>query len=215
MRLFLSFFIFGFAFGCGPCLASCGPLLLSFTFALKPNFFQLFKIYIVFSLARVLVYLIFGLSVFGLGQLVTNFFSSSALRVFYFFAGAFVVALGIAVLLGAFRHSFTCQRIGEFLFKKRLTAAGLLGLIIGSLPCAPLISFFAYAATVSQRWQEAFLNSFFFGLGTVFSPLFLLIWAGIFLQRNILKQKSIAQFFDFACAGTIIFLGVLIALKGL
>jgi sulfite exporter TauE/SafE len=83
----------------------------------------------------------------------------------------------------------------------------MLGLIIGILPCAPLITVVSYIGLIAKHWFNTVIYSLSFGLGTVFSPLLvLLIFTG--LIPKFIKKERIYRIFNLACGLIIVFLGV-------
>lgn len=208
MRLAWSFFIFGLGFGLGPCLLSCGPLLASYATFSCTSFLQGVITYLFFSLSRIAVYLIFSLLTFFLGQLAVDRTLTKGRFFIFFLSGFFLIILGLGISLGRFSQRHFCQRWNRFFYNRSKIGALLLGLVVGILPCAPLLSFFAFNALTSKNWQHNLLNATAFSLGSLFSPLLLLILGGIFLRRNVVDQERLGRLFDFVCGLVIIYLGL-------
>ena len=60
----LSSFLLGLAFGWGPCLASCGPLVLSYSVGTQKNHWQGLVLYLVFSASRIFIYVMLAVLFF-------------------------------------------------------------------------------------------------------------------------------------------------------
>jgi sulfite exporter TauE/SafE len=204
----LYFFLTGLVFGSGPCLASCGPILVSYIAGVKRNALGGLVIYLLFSLARLSAYIILSVLVFVLGDIAIHRVSSDFVKYIFIFGGIFIILLGISVASGK-RCEAGLQKHGK------KTAFGL-GIIIGFLPCAPLLAVFSYIGLVSKSWAQSLFYSFSFGAGTFLSPLILLsMLAGLMPQVFINKKAAFYPVFSFICGGIIIFLGVQLLLKGL
>jgi sulfite exporter TauE/SafE len=209
MNIFWSFFLLGFTFGAGPCLASCGPLLVSYTLGRGKNVLAGILAYLLFSLSRMLVYLGLGIAVFFCGHLITSQLLGVFSRYFFIAGGIFVIFLGFLISLGRnVKHSF-CHWLQDFFLKKDAKTVILLGLFIGILPCAPLISVLSYIGLIAKSWKDALGFSLLFAVGTAFSPLALLVAAGG------LAAGKLQRFFNLAGAAVIIYLGIQLIRKGL
>ncbi len=207
IRIIASSFVLGMALGCGPCLASCGPLLLTYLAGTGKNVLKSIGAYLLFSFSRIFVYLILGLLVFFLGRYIFERFN-------YFFrfilvgAGVFIILLGILMLLGKEMNSTLCAFLQRNMLEKDRKSIIILGILAGLLPCAPLITVLAYAGLTAKNGLENLLYTFAFGLGTTISPLIILAaLAG--LLPNFLKRfkKNYAQVFNIICGLIMILLG--------
>jgi sulfite exporter TauE/SafE len=153
--------------------------------------------------------LIFFLGKFTLERLLGSF-SKYVLII----GGGFIILVGILTALG---KNLEIKPM-PFLYKNILghdkKSVVLLGLVVGLLPCAPLLGVLYYAGLISRSWLESLWYSFSFGLGTFVSPLILLcILAGIIPQW--LENKKYYYVFRFICGLVIIFLGVQLLMRGL
>ena len=187
-KLALSFFILGLSFGLGPCVASCGPLLISYTAATNKNILQSLKAYLLFSLSRVLVYIGLSLAIFLFGQLAGYILGAYA-RYLFALGGLFIVIIGLLVIFGKGVDFKFFRKLRDFLLKKDSKTIIILGLIIGILPCAPFISIVSYIGLVTKHWWDSLFYGLAFGLGTVFSPLFILVVLCGFIPRIISQQR--------------------------
>lgn len=208
-KLLLSLFVLGFSFGSGPCLASCGPVLISYIAGTHKNIARGVTTYLLFSLARVSAYLFFGILVSILGRFLVENWMSEFSRYIYLFGGIFIVLIGILMALGNKFEIGLCKFLNKFMLQQDKKSILTLGLIIGLLPCAPLLVIFSYIGLISKSWIQGLLYSLSFGIGTIISPLLLLAAFAGFIPQILLKSKALySRIFNFSCAIIIIFLGI-------
>lgn len=214
LRLGLSFFILGLSFGFGPCLASCGPLLISYLAGTQKSAAKGILTYILFSAGRIFVYLVLGLSIFLFGSFITEHIPGGYSRYLYLAGGIFIVIIGLLVALGRDTKHNLCLRLNEILLKDDKKTVILMGLLAGILPCAPFISVISFIALAAKNWALSLFYSFAFGLGTVFSPL-LALAALSGLIPAFLKNNRAQRALNIACGLIICLLGLQLALKGI
>jgi sulfite exporter TauE/SafE len=206
--LFFLFFL-GFSFGCGPCLASCGPLIISYIAGTKKNIFKSIFAYTLFSLARITVYVVLSLVIFFLGRLFLEQYIPVINRYVVILGSSFIILVGILMVLGKRTDFYACCFFREHILENDKKSIFALGLITGLLPCAPLLATFSYIAMVSRFWLDSLFYSFFFGLGTFFSPLLLLVMlAGLIPRFLITKKAFYSRIFCCVCGLIMVFLGV-------
>ncbi|MGD0335594.1 MAG: sulfite exporter TauE/SafE family protein [Candidatus Omnitrophota bacterium] len=206
-KIIASFFILGLSFGSGPCLASCGPLLICYSAAGLKNITENLKIYLFFSVARILVYVFFGLLVFFLGKMVFEGVLQFLARYVIILGGAFIVFMGVLIALGRKIQAGPWSFLQKHIRQRDTRNTFLLGVIIGFLPCAPLIFIISYGALASKTWVESLVYPLSFGLGTFFSPLLLLcIGAGVFPRW--LKDQRLRQAVSLSCGIILVFMGI-------
>ncbi|MDD2680090.1 MAG: sulfite exporter TauE/SafE family protein [Candidatus Omnitrophica bacterium] len=207
IKIIAGSFILGLSFGWGPCLASCGPLILAYVAGTGKNVLQGIGTYVLFSLSRIAVYLVLGLLFFFLGRLIfakLAFFYRPILGV----AGVFVILLGALMLLDRNLDLAPCKFLHKNILEQDRKSIIILGLAIGILPCAPLVTILTYAGLTAKN---AFENLFYivsFGLGTSLSPL--LILTGLTgLLPGFLKnvKRNYARLFNVICGLIIIITG--------
>jgi sulfite exporter TauE/SafE len=204
----------GLGFGLGPCLASCGPILISYIAGTKKNIPASLATYVLFSLARVVAYLILGILVFSLGKFITQTWLVGLSRHIFIIGGAFIILLGILTAFGRRFDFKTCRFFEKNLLKEYHKSAFLLGLIIGFLPCAPLLALLGYVGLVSKTWSQALSYCFVFGLGTVVSPLFILSALSGLIPRFLEDQKEIYYgVISLVCGLIMIFLGLQLIIR--
>jgi len=117
MKTYLNVFLLGLSFGWGPCLASCGPLLLTYIAGSKKSSFKGLSAYLFFSLSRIFVYLVLGVLVFFLGRFVfehfINFFKLSMI-----FGGVFVILMALLMLFGVGINLPACSYLHKQIIQK-------------------------------------------------------------------------------------------------
>jgi sulfite exporter TauE/SafE len=202
-------FLNGIFFGSGPCIASCGPLILSFSIGNKKNFKESLKIWGVFSLSRLFVYIIIGLIAGIFNQVVLEkFYSSWFADILFICAGLVIILMGLTMLFNnKIPHNF-CNKIDLNLIKKHKNGAAFLGLMAGFLPCAPLLGILCFIALISKSFIDSIVYSSSFGLGTFFSPLFILfIFAGA-IPKALSKRPKVYIIFERLSAIIICYLGL-------
>lgn len=202
-KIIASFFLLGLSFGIGPCLVSCGPLLISYLVGTNKKVIPGIWAYFLFSLSRILVYVVLGLVVFSCGELVVRYKLEFLSRYVFIFGGIFIIIIGLSVAILPLAHMCQVKRS----LRDTNTIIGL-GLITGLLPCAPLISVSSYIGLVSQTWTDSIVDSISFGLGTAVSPLFLLVLSGSVVSGVLINKDKIRRILNIICGLIIIFLGL-------
>lgn len=204
----------GLLFGSGPCLASCGPVLISYLAGTKKNVLASTLAYFLFSSARIAIYLLLGISVFFLGKTAAEQWLGGLSGYLFIGGGAFIILLGILTALGRRLEFEPCRFLHENLVKQYNKSAILLGLIIGILPCVPLVALMGYVGLVAKTWSQAAIYCFFFGLGTVVSPLLVLSMLSGAISRFLQGRKeAVYNIFSFVCGLIIVLLGLQLILR--
>ncbi len=176
IKLAVSFFLLGCLSGSGPCLAACGPLLLSFGVGSSAGVGKSFAGYLLFSLSRVTAYLALGVLFYLSGQAVFNRISASSAHLIAAAAGIFICVIGVMIALG---HRPP--------FGKSICA---MGFIAGLVPCGPLLAILAYTVMVSPSLWQCLLLLLAYGAGTLISPLAVLCGISGMIPRW-LKDREI------------------------
>lgn len=218
MKTALSLFLMGLAFGAGPCLASCGPILISYIVGTRKNILKGIKVYFLFSLARISVYLILGLGVFFLGKFIIEAWVGRFSVYIYAVLGIFLVIMGGLTAggrnLSQNRLGKSCRFLHNNLVSHDKKSIILMGLIIGALPCVPLLALSGYLGLVSKSWVEALIYSLSFGLGTLLSPLLILSALAGLIPNFLAAQKQIYyKILSFICGLIIVFLGIQLIMR--
>jgi len=117
--------------------------------------------------------------------------------------------IGLLTALGARMEYKSCQFLRRQLLERDKKSIFTLGLIIGLLPCAPLLALLSYIGLVSKSWYNSLFYSFAFGLGTFTSPLLILILLTGYLSNLFRYKKEIYErIFGALCGLIIVFLGL-------
>ncbi len=214
MPIIITFFLLGLSFGSGPCLASCGPLLISYTAGTRKNPAGGLSAYALFSLARVSVYLAIGLAVYFLGRFLAVEYLGVISRYVLILGGAFIISVGVLLILGKNMHSGICGLLRDKFLQKDKKSIIIMGLIIGLLPCAPLLAVFSYIGLTSKSWHSSLAYAFSFGAGTLVSPLLVLTALAGLLPRLLTDKKPVYErAFNFLCGGIMVFLGAQLVMR--
>lgn len=211
-KLYFSFLLLGLSLGSGPCLATCGPLIISYVAGTEKNIIRSIGAYLLFSLGRISVYALLGLSVFLFGQLFSQYIFGSFSRYIFIAAGAFIMIIGLLVAFGKSLDYKFCRRIQGFFLKKDVKTIVIFGLIIGIIPCLPVISLLSYIGLVSRTWFDTLRYSLAFGAGTIISPLFVLTALTGFIPR-IMGKNKLYVIFNSICGLILSFLGLRLIMK--
>ena len=213
-KIIISLFLTGLLFGSGPCIASCGPFLITYITGTKKNIFNGIMVYILFSSARIFVYVVLSLAIFFLSRFAIERLLGSLYKYVLILGGGFIIIIGLFLAFGKRLEFKFCRSLHKNLLEHDKKSIFAVGLIIGLLPCAPLLSILSYVGLISRTWLASLLYSLSFGIGTFVSPLILLtILAGI-IPRLFLEKKAIYySIFTFICGATIIFLGIQLILR--
>lgn len=206
-KIIPSLFLCGLLFGSGPCLASCGPILISYIAATKKNILKGLVVYVLFSLARISVYLLLGVAIFSLGRFTLERLLGDFSRYIFIIGGGFIVLIGVLTAGGKRLEIKPLNFLHRNILERDKKSVVIVGLIVGLLPCVPLLAILSYVGLVSKSWLQSLFYSLSFGLGTFVSPLILLaILAGVIPQW--FQDKKYYSVFRFICGMIIIFLGL-------
>lgn len=206
LRVIISLFLLGLSFGIGPCLASCGPLLISYIAGTEKDVLKSIWAYSLFSLSRIFVYLVLTLVIFFFGQTITKVLGFSS-KYLFILGGIFIITIGILNILGKNLNYKFCNSAQDLFLKRDTKTIITFGLIIGLLPCAPFISVVSYIGLVAKHWANSLFYSLAFGAGTLVSPLFFLVVLAGLIPKIMINNHSVNRIFNFVCNLIIIFLG--------
>lgn len=212
--IIISLFLLGLSFGIGPCLASCGPLLISYAAGRQKNITESIGIYFLFSLSRILVYLVLGLSIFSFGQAIVKYISASFSQYLFIFGGLFIIGIGLLMAIGRHLDYGLCPKLQDLFLKKDAKTVIAFGLIAGILPCAPFISVVSYIGLMTKHWLNSLFYILAFGIGTIISPLFLLVVFAGLIPKMIVNKPRLYRIFNLICGLMIMFLGFQLLRKG-
>jgi sulfite exporter TauE/SafE len=211
VRSLLTFFTFGFTLGFGSCLASCGPVLISYLAGREKNVRNSIGAYVLFSLSRLVVYLALGISVYFLGQFLINRLLSSISRPVYLTGGTIIALIGLFLIIDKNPDPAFCSKARGFLFRKDAGNVIAFGVIMGILPCAALLSVLASIALTAKTWVDAAMFILVFGLGTIVSPLFILAACTGLIPHTGAPKRLLGVL----SGGIVVFAGIQLFLKGI
>ena len=205
-------FLTGLIFGSGPCLSFCAPLLVSYAAIRATSLKKSTVLYLVFSLSRLLAYMILGaLCALSMTLLRSRIFEKYTNGI-YLGLGCFIILIGITTLV--YKES-KIRKACSWLHKGNVRNVGILGLLIGFSPCLPLLGILNYIMIISKKVSDAILFSFVFGLGTVVSPLALVVILSGKVSQKLSENNKLKVIIRVICAATLIFLGAKIILQTL
>ena len=212
--LLFSFFLLGLSLGVGPCMASCGPLLLSFISAGGKNVTGSIGAYLLFSSSRILAYVALAILIFLFSNLLYlhsyEVFSNYIVKI----GGIFIIIIGFLLCLGKAFNNKMCDKLHHIFIKRDGKTLFIFGLIIGIMPCLPYFSMLSYVGITAKNILESAMLGFSFGLGTVISPVFILVIFAGCLPRLLKHAGRLIRVFQFSCGIIIIFLGLKLILRG-
>jgi sulfite exporter TauE/SafE len=209
-RTLWSLFITGLFLGYGPCLLSCGPLLVSYIAATKKSGASGLKTYLIFSVTRLFVYVLFGVLAGAFGErVIPRVIESDVLRILFFLFGLFLLALGWTLIFERLRLSRFCEGGTPRRFKPQDTGNVIfMGLVVAMSPCLPLLAILGYIALISDTCLKGAAYMTSFGLGTLISPMILLSFSAGWVAQRVKQHPEILRRIRMICGGVIVFLGV-------
>ena len=214
-RVGISLFATGIALGAGPCLATCGPILISYIAATKKGPVSALWCWFIFSITRIFIYAALGALAGIIGSsLYQSYYWEKQGFIIWSIGGIFICLLGFLTMLGKNPHSKICQKLQDTFIKSDTKSIIVLGVIIGLFPCAPLIGVLSYISMISVRLYQGIILAFFFGLGTILSPLLILgLGAGFLSKLKILQNEKTRQWFQRIAGAVLLFLGAHILVR--
>jgi len=203
----IELFTIGITMSFGPCLFFCTPIVLSYIAGTQDSGRKGFKSVLIFSLSRAFIYVLLGTLAGLFGKILTTSLDKYGL-IIYFIAGALLSLSGILILLGKNPNLRLCQILRKYTVENDIRSSIILGIIIGLLPCTPLLGILVYISLISKDlWQGALLG-FSFGIGTIISPLIVFgILVGS-LPKIIIKSPKIFDIFKKACGFLLFIFGI-------
>ena len=215
MRVAFGLFLTGLLFGSGPCLASCGPIVVSYVVATGKDIPKALKDYLIFSLARLMAYLALTLAVFFLGSFTLQQLHRDYARFLFILGGAFIVLVGLMMMIRIRLEFAPLRRLQEKMTRRHKQNLILMGFIIGLLPCVPLLSIFSYIGLISKTSLRSLLYSLSFGAGTLLSPLIPLIIIAGFIPRLLKSRPLYERLFSLVGGFIILLFGLQLIARGL
>jgi thioredoxin:protein disulfide reductase len=214
MKIIVGLFLMGLSFGVGPCLASCGPLLISYIAGTGKGPWKGLAVYLLFSLARIAVYAVLGVSVFLAGKMIAAYWLREFSGYIFAAAGIFLIVLGILMALGKHVKFKSCEFLHRNLIQNDMKSAIALGVIMGIAPCGPLFALFGYLGLIAKTWMQALIFALSFGAGTLVSPLLLIAVAAGLFPHFLLRQPPVYhKILSVVCGLIIIVFGVQLLIR--
>jgi len=204
----LNLFLSGLLFGSGPCIASCGPLLVSFIAGTGRGPLKGLYSYALFSLSRIIAYGMLSLLIFFSGTLGAKSFQANQAKFTLILGGGYCVLVGLLMLFGSNQEPRFYTALKSRLLERGNKSALVMGFIIGMLPCGPLFAVFSYTGLISKSWPESLVFALIFGLGTFLSPLIILSIAAGGVSRILPKKPIFQRILSGLCGMVISILGI-------
>lgn len=215
LRICASLFLSGLILGYGPCLLSCGPILISFIAGRGKGPFVSFISWLVFSFARVIVYVFLSAvaSIAGTA-LFSIFYWERAGYIVWFFGALFII--GLALLLFVGEGKGLCSFLHKHFVDNNIKSFFILGLLIGFFPCVPLIGILMYITMISTNINQGIIFGSAFSLGTALSPLLILsVLAGSISKIKLFSFQKYTLLFSRICSLILFGLGSHILIKSI
>jgi len=215
LKICFSLFVTGILLGLGPCLVSCGPILLSYIAGTKKSPLEGLRSWFIFSVSRISIYIFLGgIAGFAGSELFRRFYWEPPGYIIWLASGTFISLLGLLIFLGKTSNSKLCQALNESLIQNDTKSLITLGILIGIFPCIPLIGIFSYITMVSTHYSQGIIMSASFGLGTLISPLiFLSLLTTSIPKLRLLREEKNLSIFQRICGIILFALGVHILVK--
>lgn len=208
----LSLFLTGILFGAGPCLLSCGPVLVSYICGTGKRSKDSLNAYALFSISRIFVYIALSLCVFWVGHSGIENLMADYANYLYILAGFFLALIGVYFILGKRMEIKPFNLIHKHIIKGDVKNIALLGLAYGLLPCAPFIGVLSYIGLISKNWMHNIAYAALFGAGSFLSPLLLVSLAAGSVPAIIKNPAGLAaRIVRISCGVVVIYLGAQLA----
>jgi sulfite exporter TauE/SafE len=217
LNICFSLFVTGILMGSGPCMLSCGPILLSYIAGTKSSATQGLRCWFIFSFSRLLSAIFLGFIAGIAGTvLLRRYYWEISGYIIWLLAGAFIAFLGFMIFVGIDTRFNMCSALNRVMIKKDAKSLIALGILIGLLPCVPLIGVLSYITMVSTQYYHGVLMGAAFGLGAIISPLiFASMIAGALPGLKFFQDAKRILVWRRICGAVLIFLGLHILIRTL
>lgn len=190
----------GLMLGCGPCLVFCTPIVIPYVAGSKKGWLEAFKGILAFSFTRMGVCGVLGFLAALLGGLARErFYSERWEWTIWIFGILFVLILGILLVLGKEPRFKLCHVLRREIVDSPIKSMTFLGVMVGILPCAPLLGILAYIAYLSKSALAGAFWGLSFGLGTASSPLIIFGTLAGGLPGTVIRNPRIYSIFSRLC----------------
>jgi sulfite exporter TauE/SafE len=203
-------FISGIILGSGPCLSFCAPLLASYSAVFKKGLKKSFISYLIFSVSKIAAYMLLAMIWLKTINLFSDYLIQKYSLFFYNLLAVFIILAGATTL---FYKKNKPNLICKTLHKGNIKNVGVMGFLVGFSPCLPLLGILNYIAIVSENAFEAAAYSAAFGLGTIISPLLLMVLFSAKLSQIISKTEKKEKIIRISGGLILIALGLTIILR--
>ncbi len=203
-------FISGLILGSGPCLSFCAPMLIGYAASQRASIRKSISSYAMFSLFKVAGYMLLGLACALSVRLLNSPALGGYLNTIYLMLGSFMVLAGLAVLFNKASHG---NKACQWFHKGNIKNVGVFGLLVGLAPCLPLLGILNYVVIISNNPAQAIIFTLVFGLGTVLSPLLILMVLSAKIAERLSQNKKLKFTIRIATSLIIIFFGLKIILQ--
>ena len=205
----LEMFLTGLALGVGPCMLFCLPILIPFVAGTVDGWIEGLKAAIVFSLSRLMAYVLLGLVAGLSGEVLIGFLGRAEFGNYVWaIGGSFISLLGILILLGGESRLMFWRPLFGYPLKYGLGSLVLLGFIVGVTPCATLLGILTYIALSVRTPMAGAYYSLCFGLGAaITTPVTLLGMIAGGAPRLIFRTPKVREVFKRSCGLILVLLG--------
>lgn len=207
MSQYINLFLIGLTLSFGPCLFFCSPIILPYIAATKKGWIDGLKSVFIFSVGRILAYLVLGILATFLGSAIHEILAGKT-EIILRSGGLIISSIGLIIVSGIGAKSSLCPGWCKELAGKGFLGTILLGLVVGFLPCMPLLGVLTYIAVTSRNLLDGLLYALFFGLGVLISPLFLLGPLASALSQLIAKNRILNWVFPRLCGIIMVIIGI-------
>lgn len=205
----LEMFLTGLTLGVGPCMLFCLPILIPFVAGTVDGWIEGLKAAIVFSLSRLMAYVLLGLVAGLSGEVLIGFLGRAEFGNYVWaIGGSFISLLGILILLGGESRLTFWRPLFGYPLKYGLGSLVLLGFIVGVTPCATLLGILTYIALSVRTPMAGAYYSLCFGLGAaITTPITLLGMIAGGAPRLIFRTTKVREVFKRSCGLILVLLG--------
>ncbi len=151
--------------------------------------------------------------IFKLGKDLFEAHFSGMVKYFYLTGGILIVSSGAALLFKNNLQESLCSRFVKSCFGGSARPAVIMGVVLGALPCLPLVTVFSYIGFASKSPLASILYSLSFGIGTVLSPLLIMSAGAGFIGKIFQDNIKFVRVLNYCSAIIIIVLGLQILLN--
>lgn len=205
LAIISSIFLTGVALSWGPCMTHYTLILLPYVINTKTKIKAKLKSIAFFSAKRIISYCILGGLAGISGRIISKLFYVSRFKVYVnLMIAVLIFLIGLSILIQGYKENKVCN----FIHKNDFFNMFMSGILVGILPCTPL---FAILAIIILKVHSFFVGSvlgFIFGVGTFFSPVFIIIFLSIILANKIIISKRLLIGFQRICGVVMMVIGV-------